>query len=277
MAVYKEEKTNTWKVYYRYTDWKGERKQTTKRGFATKREALAWEREQLNKTQADLDMTFASFVETYTADMKSRIKENTWHTKDHILRTKILPYFGKRKICEIQAKDIIAWQNEMLKGKDKNGKPYSPVYLKTLHNQLSAVFNHAVKYYGLHADQVLPPPDVLESAKSYREKKAMPLYRKIIGVLRNLFDKYLTLKHDYEDLQRKYERELDSGNQMKKTIKRLNEEKDSQSGIVAKFYALCRGFGEEYIESQAMGILEREAMERQQKKLARKRHDRDAR
>ena len=127
------------------------------------------------------------------------------------------------------------------------------------------------------ADQVLPPPDVLESAKSYREKKAMPLYRKIIGVLRNLFDKYLTLKHDYEDLQRKYEREIDSGNQMKKTIKRLNEEKDSQSGIVAKFYALCRGFGEEYIESQAMGILEREAMERQQKKLTRKRHDRDAR
>ena len=131
--------------------------------------------------------------------------------------------------------------------------------------------------YTNDADQVLPPPDVLESAKSYREKKAMPLYRKIIGVLRNLFDKYLSLKHDYEDLQRKYEREIDSGNQMKKTIKRLNEEKDSQFGIVAKFYALCRGFGEEYIESQAMGILEREAMERQQKKLARKRHDRDAR
>ena len=150
MAVYKELKTNTWKVYYRYTDWQGERKQTTKRGFLTKREALAWEREQLNKTKADLDMTFASFVETYTADMKSRIKENTWHTKEHILRTKILPYFGKRKINEIQAKDVIAWQNEMLNSKDKNGNPYSPVYLKTLHNQLSAVFNHAVKYYGLH-------------------------------------------------------------------------------------------------------------------------------
>ena len=129
MAVYKELKTNTWKVYYRYTDWQGERKQTTKRGFLTKREALAWEREQLNKTKADLDMTFASFVETYTADMKSRIKENTWHTKEHILRTKILPYFGKRKINEIQAKDIIAWQNEMLNSKYKNGNPYSPVYL----------------------------------------------------------------------------------------------------------------------------------------------------
>ena len=74
MAVYKEEKTNTWRVIYRYTDWTGERKQSQKRGFKTKREALAWEREQLNKSTADLDITFASFVEQYTADMKTRIK-----------------------------------------------------------------------------------------------------------------------------------------------------------------------------------------------------------
>ena len=53
MAVYKEEKTNTWRAVYRYTDWNGERKQTQKRGFKTKREAQAWEREQLNKTSAD--------------------------------------------------------------------------------------------------------------------------------------------------------------------------------------------------------------------------------
>ena len=45
MAVYKEEKTNTWRVIYRYTDWNGARRQTQKRGFKTKREALAWERE----------------------------------------------------------------------------------------------------------------------------------------------------------------------------------------------------------------------------------------
>lgn len=91
MAVYKEEKTNTWRAVYRYTDWNGERKQTQKRGFKTKREAQAWEREQLNKTSADLDMTFRSFVDLYTADMKTRLKENTWATKDHIIRTKLLP------------------------------------------------------------------------------------------------------------------------------------------------------------------------------------------
>ena len=32
MAVYKEDKTNTWRVVFRYTDWNGERKQTQKGG-----------------------------------------------------------------------------------------------------------------------------------------------------------------------------------------------------------------------------------------------------
>ena len=131
--------------------------------------------------------------------------------------------------------------------------------------------------YTNDADEVLPQPEVLESAKSYREKKAMPLYRKIIGVLRNLFNKFLDLKRDYEALQLKYDKAVDSANQMKKTIQRLTEEKDSQSGIVAKFYALCRGFGEDVIEGQARDILEKEAEERQRKKLLSKKHDRDAR
>ena len=149
MSVYKEEKTNTWRVIYRYTDWTGQRKQSQKRGFKTKREAQAWEREQMNKATADLDMTFESFIKLYTQDMQSRIKENTWHTKENIINTKLLPYFKKRKISQIMPKDIINWQNEMINYRDAKGKPYSPVYLKTLHNQLSAIFNHAVKYYGL--------------------------------------------------------------------------------------------------------------------------------
>lgn len=152
MAVYKEEKTNTWRAVYRYTDWNGERKQTQKRGFKTKREAQAWEREQLNKTSADLDMTFRSFVDLYTADMKTRLKENTWATKDHIIRTKLLPYFGRLKMCNITAQQIIIWQNEIRSLTDSKGKPYSTTYLKTVHNQLSALFNHAIKYYGLQSN-----------------------------------------------------------------------------------------------------------------------------
>ncbi len=152
MAVYKEQKTGKWRVVYRYTDWTGQERQTQKRGFATKKDALAWEREQLSKTKGDLDMTFASFADIYAEDTRKRVKENTWHTKEHIIRTKIVPYFGKRKVCDIKPKDIIAWQNEMMNAQTADGKPYSPVYLKTLHNQLSAIFNHAVKFYGLSSN-----------------------------------------------------------------------------------------------------------------------------
>ena len=92
MAVYKDNATGTWRVIYRFTNWKGERKQTQKRGFATKREALAWEHEIMLKQGAKLDMTFASFFEIYEADKKQRVKESTWESKSHVIRTKILPY-----------------------------------------------------------------------------------------------------------------------------------------------------------------------------------------
>ena len=149
MPVYKDKATNTWRVIYRYTDFTGAVKQSQKRGFATKREAQAWERENANVKETNLNMTFASFLEIYTEDVKNRVKENTWLTKENIFNTKILPYFGKRKINEIQPKDILKWQNEMLTMTSSNGKPLSPSYLKTIHNQLSAIFNHACKFYGL--------------------------------------------------------------------------------------------------------------------------------
>ena len=53
-------------------------------------------------------------------------------------------------MCDIKPIDVLHWQNEMLAVRDENDMPYSPVYLKTIHNQLSAIFNHAVRFYGLH-------------------------------------------------------------------------------------------------------------------------------
>jgi integrase len=149
MSAYKDEKTGAWYAYFRYTDWTGERKQKMKRGFPTKREALEWEREFLQKAAADLAMTFDSFVELYIKDMHSRIREHTWQTKKNIIEKKLFPYFGNKKMNEIQTKDIIAWQNAMLEYRNAKGKGYSDTYLKTLHNQLSAILNHAVKHYEL--------------------------------------------------------------------------------------------------------------------------------
>ena len=152
MPVFKNEDNGTWYVMARYVNWKGERKQKCKRGFATKREAQEWDRMFKLQTSSDLDMSFEAFTELYINDVKNRLKENTWLTKEHIIRTKILPYFGKLKISEISTKEIITWQNEMLAYRDEKKKPYSQTYLKTLHNQLSAIFNHAVRYYELRSN-----------------------------------------------------------------------------------------------------------------------------
>ena len=152
MAAFKNKTNGTWYVQFRYTDWKGERQQKLKRGFATKKEAQAWEREFLMQKQADVNMTFESFAQLYEKDMKPKLKLNTWLTKESIIQKKILPYFGKRKLSEITAKDVMDWQNAIRGLTDAKGKPYSPTYLKTVHNQLSALFNHAVRYYGLQVN-----------------------------------------------------------------------------------------------------------------------------
>ena len=149
MSAYKDTKTGSWYAYFRYTDWTGVRKQKMKRGFPTRREALEWERSFLQHNTADLSMSFEDFIAVYKDDTRSRIREHTWMTKENIIHTKLLPYFGKKKMNEIQTKDVIAWQNEMLASGGISGKGYSPTYLKTIHNQLSAILNHAVRHYEL--------------------------------------------------------------------------------------------------------------------------------
>lgn len=152
MPAYKDNKTGTWYVQFRYTDWKGDRIQKMKRGFRTKHDAQEWEREFLSQKRTDINMTFESFCKLYEQDVKPGLKLNTWKTKASIINVKILPYFAKKKLAEITPKDVIDWQNEVRKMTDAKGKPLASGYLKTIHNQLSAIFNHAVRFYNLNVN-----------------------------------------------------------------------------------------------------------------------------
>ncbi len=125
-----------------------------KRGFSTKREAQEWENNFLLTKASSIDMTFEDFFEVYKADVKPKLKENTWASKEYIVRDKLLPYFGKVKMIDVQARDIIKWQNMMRSLKDSAGNPYAVTYLKTIQSQLSCIFNHAVRFYDLPANPV---------------------------------------------------------------------------------------------------------------------------
>lgn len=150
MPTYKDTQRNSWYAKFRDRDWKGEVKWVVKRGFKTKREALQWERDYLEKKSGNPEVTFSNFVEVYRRDRNPRLKESTQAMKEQIVDTKLIPYFGDKKLGDISTTDVIQWQNELLSHRQPaTGKPYSKAYLKTVHNQLSAIFNHAVRFYKL--------------------------------------------------------------------------------------------------------------------------------
>lgn len=98
----------------------------------------------INSISQFFSILFKNFVEIYLESMEHRIKENALMTKQNIFYHHIVPYLGEMKLDEITPKDIIHWQNQVMK--DNN---YKQTYLKTIHNQLSALFNYAVRFYGL--------------------------------------------------------------------------------------------------------------------------------
>lgn len=152
MSVYKDEKTGKWYALAWYHDWKGEGRQKCKRGFETKKEAQDWERSYVQQNAAGIDMTFEAFCGLYEKDRRPRLKESTWLTKESIIKNRLIPTFGKMMMSEIETKHVIAWQNELLAYRDEFKNPYSATYLKTVHNQLVAILNHAVRHYGLKSN-----------------------------------------------------------------------------------------------------------------------------
>lgn len=114
-----------------------------------KKSAQSYETEFIAKKKKDINMGFSAFVELYLTDIKPQIKLTTYVTKENIINTHILPYFENKSLSDITSVDILQWQNELLMLRDDNGKGYSQTYLRTVQNQLNAIFNHAVRYYDL--------------------------------------------------------------------------------------------------------------------------------
>ncbi|WP_213975476.1 site-specific integrase [Tepidanaerobacter acetatoxydans] len=145
MPVYKDEERKTWYVWLRYKDWAGVVRQHKKRGFQKKSEAVQYERDFLKKQSGSCDMSFGSMVELYMEDCKSRLRSTTYESKKYLIESKILPTFKDLPVNAITAATVRKWQNELL----DDDAEYSPTYLKTINNQLSAIFNFAKRYYGL--------------------------------------------------------------------------------------------------------------------------------
>ena len=148
MPAYKDEKTGKWFAKFYYTNWQGIKKQKWKRGFATKKEALGFERDFLEKQSANPDMTFQNLYEIYMEDMAARLKQSTLLTKKAVLQTHILPFFGSKPINEIKASDVRRWQAKLMSLPNN----YSQTYLKKINTELNSIINYAKRFYDLNTN-----------------------------------------------------------------------------------------------------------------------------
>ena len=90
-----------------------------------------------------MNISFEAYVKIYFEDKKNKLKERTVYNKKYMIDKHILPYFKNKKVDEVTSSDIIQWQNAM------EEKGYSQTYLRMVQNQLTALYTHAAKIYGL--------------------------------------------------------------------------------------------------------------------------------
>lgn len=128
--------------------------------------------------------------------------------------------------------------------------------------------------YSSEPEDLLPLPDRMESAKSYREKKSKPLLEKIVKVVRSVYRAYLEVCQKFELLQRKYDTEVPY---LKKQLAEVKGENAELQETARDYHRLCRAYGPERVAETVAAIKRQEQAEKEQKHSQKRRYDREER
>lgn len=134
----------------------------------------------------------------------------------------------------------------------------------------------AVKY-SYDPEEVLPESGTLESGKTYREKKAKPLIGKIITVLRSVYREYLNISHRFEKLQDVYNREQGRNERLRNRLEEALEENRELRTIAMDFGRIKAVVGEGQVNAVIDRAKQQEQVEAEQKRDARRKHNRETR
>ena len=126
--------------------------------------------------------------------------------------------------------------------------------------------------YSADPEEVLPEAGTLETGKSYREKKAKPLIKKIVTVLRSVYRAYLDLSIKFSDMQRSYERAWDKVNSLTVRVDELWNENRTLKERMGDFYLVERALGRDTVETI---VLREKRLEEEQRVQRRKQKRKD--
>ena len=131
--------------------------------------------------------------------------------------------------------------------------------------------------YSADPEEVLPEAGTLETGKSYREKKAKPLIKKIVAVLRSVYRAYLDLSRRFSDMQKSYEKAWSKVNSLTARVEELwNENRDLRERL-GDFGRVERALGRDTVETIVQKEKRLEEVQRMQKQRHKRKIDRGER
>ena len=119
--------------------------------------------------------------------------------------------------------------------------------------------------YSADPEEALPEAGTLETGKSYREKKAKPLIKKIVTVLRSVYRAYFDLKSKFERLQSAYDREVSKNGSLSARIYEVCAERDGLKGQVRDYERVRRAIGPEQADRILEAAYQQEQVEKERK------------
>ena len=182
-----------------------------------------------------------------------------WEDKGtHDKHLSVLDYKKEQRVKEIAALETIKAEKEsQVESQERRLKELAPA-VKDM-ERLAADFS-------ADPEEILPEAGTLESAKSYREKKAKPLLAKIVKVLRSLFRKYIDLKGKFDRLQGDYDRVREGSDRLSDRLMEVKMENKKLRQISADYTRVKRVFGPEQVEAAVEADRQREQAEKGRKR-----------
>lgn len=182
-----------------------------------------------------------------------------WEDKGtHDKHLSVLDYKKEQRAKEIAALETVKAEKEsQVESQERRLKELAPA-VKDM-ERLAADFS-------ADPEEILPEAGTLESAKSYREKKAKPLLAKIVKVLRSLFRKYIDLKGKFDRLQGDYDRVREGNARLSDRLMEVKLENKKLRQISADYTRVKRVFGPEQVEAAVEADKQREQAEKGRKR-----------
>ena len=182
-----------------------------------------------------------------------------WEDKGtHDKHLSVLDYKKEQMAKEIAALETVKAEKEsQVESQERRLKELAPA-VKDM-ERLAADFS-------TDPEEILPEAGTLESAKSYREKKAKPLLAKIVKVLRSLFRKYIDLKGKFDRLQGDYDRVREGNARLSDRLMEVKIENKKLRQISADYTRVKRVFGPEQVEAAVEADKQREQAEKGRKR-----------